>query len=270
MINKLKNLNNICLLFGVLLIITSILTLFTAYNFPIYPDEVAIRSWLSRLPYDFPYRISGMPRCVNSFMQYMPWTMYPAAIINWLLHGLITSPSLLRTIGIIIEATSGLILVYYLYYRIIHSSIINLNKKNRIYNFVISLSIVLFIFNLGVEPIFLIMNRSEQLIFPALIIITTLFIFTNTESYKFSIFTIILLIFIFLFSVTIILFSHPKGIFLTPIFLLVAFKLMRLYRKIWLNIFLCFILAFILMQDILLWNSSYVCSEMPDFEKFFN
>ena len=43
-----------------------------------------------------------------------------------------------------------------------------------------------------------------------------------------------------------------------------------LYRKIWLNIFLCFILAFILMQDILLWNSSYVCSEMPDFEKFFN
>ena len=71
---------------SIALISISSVTLLTCYLFPIYPDEIQSRFWLSRLPYDFPVKISGAPTCVSTFTQSIPATMYVPGLVNWVLH----------------------------------------------------------------------------------------------------------------------------------------------------------------------------------------
>lgn len=93
------------------------LTLVTAYFFPIYPDEIQSRFWLSRLPYDFPEKISGAPTCLSTFFQPIPSTMYLPGIINWAVHGRLETIPALRLVGFVIAFFWIAGLAVYLYRR---------------------------------------------------------------------------------------------------------------------------------------------------------
>ena len=103
---------------SIALIIVLFFTLLTIYFFPIYPDEIQARLWLSRLPYDFPVKISASPICVSSYFQAIPITFYIPSIINWILHGQLESILALRRIGFLILISWLIPFIWYVAHKV--------------------------------------------------------------------------------------------------------------------------------------------------------
>ncbi|MCX5657418.1 MAG: hypothetical protein NTZ48_04240, partial [Candidatus Omnitrophica bacterium] len=154
-------------------------TLTTVYFFPIYPDEISARLVLSRLPYDFPYKISGAPTCLSTFCQSIPATMYVPGIINWLVHGMIGTAPTLRVVGIAIAVCWVAGLALYLIYRVEQQLLCDpgTNECARQRLYITGFCIALFC--VGVFPVFLIANRSEQFMLPSLAVLIGLFIISR-------------------------------------------------------------------------------------------
>lgn len=257
LINYLLSKNNINIL-SISLSITSLFTIITILLFPLFSDEIQIRMWLSRMPYEFPMRVTGVARCFSSFWQIIPTTFYPAATVNWLMHGLIESPTFLRFIGVLILVSWISILSIYACHRI------NCNNQSNKISFLLIASIICSLLFIGINPIFIGINRSEQLFYPSLLLLLIIN-FNNIERkyYKF----IILLLNYFLISI--IYYGHPKGLFFLPFFLYliwitsINFKFPKL-------IFIIFSLPLLYLsfESFFSWSDAFKCSEIPEYEKF--
>lgn len=241
-------------------------TLLTAYYFPIYSDEIQVRYWLSRLPYDFPEKISGAPRCLSSFFQPIPSTMYLPGIINWAIHGTLESPTSLRQIGLIVSLLWVAGLALYLYTKAKHSLVQGVKQLS---NGMLGLNVtgfIIAIFSIGVFPIFLVINRNEQLILPAVVLLITIFLVSDHLGTKGSLWQRIGLIFLYFMAVSLALYGHAKGLFLTPLFVIVGWKLFCHFKSRIPFLVAMALLTIHIVQAYFVYKYAYQCAELPGFE----
>lgn len=252
-----KNLSRKILL--IFLMITFLGTLATISLFPLFSDEIQIRLWLSRLPYEFPERITGVGRCFSAFLHPIPIVFYTSALINWVLHGLIESPTFLRVISILILLFWLSLLVGYLHFNL---------KNRKIYNnnHIVNAIAILSIFFIGINPIFIGINRNEQLYYPSFIILIIITIYChNFKELKFRIISLSLI----LIFINLILYGHPKGLFFVPFFLVICWQISNCFKSPKKIFFLLFVLIiYISIESHRTWSNSYKCPEIPEFEAF--
>lgn len=251
---------------SIALIIFFGLTLLTAYYFPIYPDEIQARFWLSRLPYDFPEKISGAPTCLATFFQHIPSTMYVPGMIDWMIHGRLESVPALRQRGLIIVLFWVTGLAIYLNMRANKS----LAQDNSLLSSGIqSLYIVGFfiaIFSIGVLPVFLITNRGEQLILPSVVLLITIYIVSSHLGHKALWWQSMSLMVLYFVAVSLVLYGHPKGLFLTPLFVVVAWQVFSHFKSRIPFAFAMALLALHIAQNFYAFKYAFQCSEMPQLE----
>lgn len=243
-------------------------TLLTAYYFPIYSDEIQVRYWLSRLPYDFPEKISGAPRCLSSFFQPIPSTMYIPGLINWAVHGTLESPTSLRPVGLIVALLWSAGLAFYLYTKAKSDLVQGVKQLS---NGMLGLNVTGFIialFAIGVFPIFLVTNRNEQLILPAVVLLITVFLVSDHLGAKGSLWQRIGLIILYFTAVSLALYGHAKGIFLTPVFVIIGWSVCRHFKSRLSFALVMALLAMHIAQAYLTWKYAFQCSEMPRFESW--
>ena len=244
----------------VLLTITFIITLVTCFFFPIYPDEIAARIWLSRLPYDFPNKISNMPTCVSRFSQSWPVTWYLPGAINWLISGNAMSPIMLRLVGFGVAFAWVGVLSLYLKVKF------DVLRKNRCDQFRLNIFIVCFfvsILSIGVFPIFLIVNRNEQLIPISITILMFVFIGSSEAYFNGSLWRKFWLVILYFTTISLVIYGHPKGLFLTPFFAIVGWRLFRNINNHLLIGISTVILVFQILQGYIAWNYLLECNEVP-------
>lgn len=229
-------------------------TLYVAYGFPIYPDEIAERLALSRIGYDFPYKIDLTPMCKLTHLHY-PIFWYLPAWIEWWVHGHIQTLINLRIHGLI---GSGLLIIL-LMYKLNQKPIKNRATFYKNPKFlIIELGFILALLEMGVMPFFLVTLRPEQTILYCLLALSVLY----SQTLKTSHARIIALILYFI-SIAILFYQHPKTIFLTPIVLLVGWRVFSSFKK---NIFWClwiFLMVFV-FTSFQIWIQMMDCSASPN------
>jgi hypothetical protein len=243
-------------------------TLLTAYYFPLYSDEIDERFWLSRLPYDFPERMSLFPRCISNYFQPMPFTMYLPALIDWAVHGTIESPTSLRQIGVVVALIWVSGLTYYLYIKAKNTVLLRAEQLSAHLQGLTITGFMIAIFSIGVFPIFLVINRPEQLILPAATLLVTIFLLSNYTITKGRWWQKIGLTILFFVAISLAIFEHPKGLLLTPVFVIVGWKLFSHFKSR-IPLFLGMILLGTqVFQAFIAWKFSFQCGEFPEFEGF--
>ena len=249
------------------LIIIFSITLYTAYFFPIYPDEIQVRFWLSRLPYDFPEKISGAPACMANFFQPIPWTMYVPGWINWVIHGGHGSIPALRQAGFFVAFLWVAGLTVYLIDRAKHGLELEKSYLSRGLQRLYIPGFIIAIISIGVFPIFLITNRSEQLILPSVFLLVAIFVVSNNIGTKGTLWQKIGLMVLYFVAVSLVLYGHPKGLFLTPLFMVVGWQLFSHFQSRLPLVFAMTLLALHIVQAYLTFKYSFQCNELPQFEK---
>jgi len=252
---------------SIVLIIVFGITLFTAYFFPIYPDEIQVRFWLSRLPYDFPEKISGAPTCLATFFQPIPSTMYLPGLIDWAVHGRLESPSALRQVGFFVAFLWVAWLAYYLNARAKNSLLQRKRQLSSGFQGLYITGFIIAIFSIGVFPIFLIINRGEQLILPFVVLLITIFLVSNHLSYKGHLWQKLGLMVLYFSAVSLVLYGHPKGLFLTPFFVIVGWPLFSHFNTRLPFAFAMVLLALHIAQDFFALKYAFQCNETPQFEE---
>jgi hypothetical protein len=251
---------------SIALILAAGLTLYTAFLFPLYPDEIQIRFWLSRFPYDFPERISGFPGCPSTYLPPVLSTMYLPGLINWAVTGWQETVPALRHAGNAVALFWLAGLALYLYSR---------TKKNFTYHKVpfsnfhqslYSTGFIIAIFSVGTLPIFLIINRNEQLILPSVALLIAIFIFSSQLGSKGRLWQRIGLIVLYFTAVSLILYGHAKGLFFTPLFILIGWQLFRDFKFRLPIILGAALLTLHVMQYYFAWKTAFQCSEEPQLE----
>lgn len=245
---------------SILVLGTFAVTLFTCYFFPIYPDEIQVRFWLSRLPYDFPLKISGAPTCVSNFTQPIPLTMYVPGVLNWALHGTIESFRALRQVGLIIPFLwiGGLIL----YFRNkVRNSLMNEGGARSSLHLPHLTGLFVAVFSVGVFPVFLITNRSEQLILPSVVLLISVFLISRRLEKKGQVLKKWGLTVMYFIAVSLALYGHAKGLFLTPFFIIVGWQLFRQFNNRVLFVFLMMLLGLHVIQDYIAWKYAFQCTD---------
>ena len=249
------------------LIIVFSITLFTAYFFPIYSDEIQVRFGLSRLPYDFPEKISGFPPCTANFFQSIPWTMYMPGWINWLIHGSKGSISALRQVGFFVAFLWVAGLAAYLIDRAKHGLALEQSHLSRGLQWLYITGFIISIFSTGVFPIFLITNRSEQLILPSVVLLIIIFLISVRLGSKGHLWQKMGLVVLYFMAISLALYGHAKGLFLTPLFAIVGWQLFRHFKSRWPLMLAIALLALHIAQAFFAWKYAFQCSDLPQFEK---
>jgi hypothetical protein len=253
--NKIIISEQIKTLMFLLVIIFSIITLITTAIFPIYPDEIQVRFSLSRLLYDYPFKISGAPACISTFINEIPLSLYAPGFIGWVIYSWANSIIDLRIIGMLICFLYFFILYLYLDEK-------NKNSKNFKLNKIDQLGFILSIFLIGVVPIFLVTNRNEQLIILSLLLVLFFYARNDFAIDRFTKTKIFISTFFYLVAISVIIFAHPKGIFLIPFFILILLKNFRVYG-IKIILILSMIISFMSYQMIEMYKNSFQCAEVP-------
>jgi len=239
-------------------------TLLTCFIFPIYPDEIAARFLASRLPYDFPEKITNLPTCVSGFTQPIPITWYLPGLVSWMLDGNLQSLNTFRTVGFMVAFSWVAELFFYLNGRI-GSSQQHGNRgplaPNRQYLNISGWFVSLF--SVGVFPIFLILNRDEQLLLPSIIILLFVFLLSDRQESQKSRWSIVGLTVMYFLAVSLAIYGHPKGLFLTPFFLIVGWRLFRLWNSRPIFVASMVLLGLQVAQGYAAWKYSFQCSENP-------
>ena len=256
---------DLLVLISMLLIVMFSITMVTSYFFPIYPDEVTVRVWLSRTIYDFPEKISIYPTC-EGFLQKLPITWFLPGLIEWVIHGNLGDVRILRLLGIIGELVLISILVHQLTISDCIGDTIRGAKKSMSLRLVLrSTGFVISILSIGVLPIFLVTNRQEQIVLP--LVALMLMVVANIDKHsevQIQKKKILLETSIYLISVSLILYSHPKGIFLSPFFMLIGFQIFRRYKNRGPMVFGVLVVMALLVQSYVAWKYTFQCAKTPE------
>ncbi len=183
----------------------------TLYYLPIYPDEIAIRLWLSRAVFDFPFHVNVMPSGANYLLP-MPGIWYLPGFIEWLLHGMITSLQTLRIVGIVI---------YLFMIALLARILIQDVQKSFVFKTYVGFGSVIALFSLGVLPTFFVTNRPEQILLVCLIFLFMMERKVRTHPDQEASLPIILG---FLVCVSLMLYVHPKAFYLAPLFFFIGLR----------------------------------------------
>lgn len=253
---KIQPIHILCLI----LIASFILTLKTLYHFPIYPDEIAVRFWLSRTVFDMPMRMNLYPAC-QSFLQPLNAIWLLPGLIEWLIHGNIDSLSTLRLVGLFFYFFMMLLLIVHLIKKI------DRQKQNRLLTIFLCTGFVIAFFSIGVQPFFLVTNRQEQLILPGLIILLLLSnsIANHPNDTKVTTFFQIIIYFLF---ISIMLYAHPKALFLAPVFLLIGYQLSTRFKTKFALIVISGMLLLELAGNYHSWINALTCSQAPMLDQY--
>lgn len=235
-------------------------TLITVFLFPIYPDEITIRYTLSRIIEDYPFKNSASPFCESSLLREFQWYQYFPALVNWLFHGTASSPIALRTMGLLIALAEFFILIK-IFLKI---SFTNLNSNISFNKLIICIGIVVSIMSLGNFPIFIILNRNEQLIIFSLIGLLFLFNELKIENYNQRLNIIYVIVYFTLLQL--LLYAHPKSLFLTPVLMFIGIKLLLNFKKIYSKILFLIIFILLVFSYYYFWKTAYLCSEKNSIE----
>lgn len=237
-------------------------TILTCYYFPLYPDEIQVRISLSRLPFDYPLKISGTPTCVSNFAQTIPVVMYLPGFVNWILHGNLESIKSLRVVGVIIPFAWIAVLGVFLRNKVFHGLIGDIPALAE-RRWVVLTGVMITIFSIGVLPFSLISNRNEQLIFPSIVLL--LWISTRTQKLKLNedLWRKNTFVIMYFFAVSLILYGHAKGLFLTPFFIAVGWQLFSTYKNRLVLILLTILLSLLVISYYDAWKEIFQCNDNP-------
>ena len=241
------------------------ITLLTSYMFPIYPDEIQARFWLSRLPYDFPEKIGGAPICVSTFSQPLPATMYVPGWIDWVLHGNLQDFHALRLVGLMIAILWVAGLAYYFRDRAWKGSTHEARAPGSHRLNLYTAGFFIAVFSVGVFPIFLILNRGDQFIPPSLVLLLFLFLASNRLEQKNQPWQMLGLTVMYFVAVSLVLSGHGKGLFLTPLLVMVGWRLFRRFNNRPLFVFATALLGWHVAQAYSAFKYAFQCSEVPAF-----
>lgn len=201
-----------------LLLISSLLVLYVfTYNlvvlsyYPIYPDEIAVRLWLSRAGYDFPWHTNIFPGGRDLLIP-LSIFWYVPGWIEWFLHGFINSLFTLRQIGV----ASYLCMIF-----LLANGLIGGVKKGGINYSIMSVAFVTSLLAFGIQPVCLVINRPEQIILLGLLILLFMDRRLQQEIRKPSLLLLTLLYFL---TISLMMYVHPKVFYFTPAFLLLAYR----------------------------------------------
>lgn len=235
---------------SLIIIISYFLTLKLLAYFPIYTDEIAIRIWLSRSIMDFPWHINIIPSA-DHFKSYLPIIWYFPSMIEWFLHGCIDSLSTLRLMGVGLFLIMTIMLSYLLLYK---------TKKN-IFNVIVGFGLVIACMNIGVLPVFLIINRPEQIILMGLIILLLIYYSNLKKTSHTKNITISLII--YYSCVSLMLYMHAKTLYLAPALILINYAITSNCKNKY-PVFLNFILLGLLLSgNFLAWHNELAYREQP-------
>jgi len=255
---------DLVVLLSIALIIAFCLTSLTAYFFPIYPDEIQVRLTLSRFVYDFPEKISGAPTCISTFIQPILLTQYIPGFINWALHGHLKSFYALRHVGFIIASFWILGCALYLNLQVKASLKNDKGGTNYRHQGLYITGLIISIFAVGVFPIFLITNRGEQLIFPSVMALIFIFIISRRLESESHLWKKLGLVVIYFVAISLILYGHGKGLFLTPFFLIVGWQIFRCFKTVLPFVCAMILLMLHIVQAYITWKYAFQCNEVPD------
>lgn len=263
-IGKIKKIN-VLIAISIIVIILFVGSIATAFLFPIYPDEISMRIWLSRFPYDYPLLSSNLPACTSSFLQPIPVGLFLPGMVDWFIHGQLSSPIHFRMVGLaFLCMLIGFPILYSIYK--IRQSQLGDGERNNLKVTIICSAFIFGIFSIGVNPIFLIINRGEQLILFALVGLIIICLICVKNSYAITGFKKILMLLAFYISISLALHAHGKAFFLIPFFSFVGYELMKSLRMNYVGK-----MAFIGFSILMAYDSYYVfkvaysCPEIPDF-----
>lgn len=244
------------------LILVFVFTLVTCYLLPIYPDEIQVRIALSRLPFDFPLKISGSPTCISNFTQPFPAIMYIPGIVNWILHGNLESLNSLRVIGIAIPLLWISVLAFYSRKKV-WCNLIDTQESSLSGRFTTLFGVFISIFAIGVYPFFLILNRNEQLILPSIVALLFISVTTHRLKKDARLWQKIGLVVMYFIAVSLILYGHAKGLFLTPFLVFVGWQLFSQFKSRLLFFILMPLLGWHVIQYYLAWKYAFQCDDNP-------
>jgi hypothetical protein len=249
-------------LLAIILVSLFSIVLLVCFIFPIYPDEIQTRFILSRLPYDFPLRISALPTCTSSFTQPIPATMYMPGLINWAVLGNFYSFTTLRLVGILIPLFWIAGLAFYLRNKVWNGLLHE--AKNKGLSYLIRLAgFFVALFSVGVLPFFLVTNRQEQLLLPSVVLLLFIFLASQRLEKTGQVWRKLGLTAIYFISISLILYGHAKGLFLTPFFVIVGWQLFRLFNNRVLFASFMLLLGLHVIQHYIWYKFSYQCSDVP-------
>ena len=244
----------IVLFLSITMISAYLVTLYVASGLPVYPDEIAARLDHARIGYDFPYKTALAPMCKHAMLVY-PRLWYVPAWVEWSLYGKIQNLLHLRMIGLfgsvlLLGLLVGKLSQNYFKRRVpIHTNIVFL---------MMCLGFVLGVLCIGVMPFFLVTLRYEQTMLCCLVIQVILFSLPLKNIHE-RIFAVI----IYFFSVSILLYQHPKALFLTPILLIVGWRLFS-HFKIAISVVLGGVLVLMIGVNYHIWVQMVDCAASPN------
>lgn len=232
-------------------------SLHTLSLFPIYPDEIAERTMLSRFWYDFPMKSMAIPMC-QSYIHSLSWVWYFPGGIEWILHGHFHDLRIFRASGMITGVVFTLLLTFLLFrsnLRLFSSA-----YKKLIF-IMVSFSVVASLLYVGVMPFFLVTTRPEQTILLMLTMTLVLFSIPTSSIDTWVKKTSVALVYLICFST--ILYMHPKGLYLTPVLFLVAYKLFsHIHCKTFLVV-IFIMLSILTIGNYYAWLNFYDCHNYP-------
>ena len=182
-------------------------------------------------------------------------------LLEWAIHGPIDTIVGLRVVGIIIAACWVSVLGRYLYLKMKSLS----GFAAPILSIIVGWMIFA-LFSIGVFPVFLVINRNEQLIIPSVIALIFIFRSVPTDTNRKSSVLLIILGALYFFAVSLILAAHPKGLFLIPLFLLVGCRLAfaTKCKTVW--VLGLGLLVFHIGETYAMYSHAFSCKELPAFE----
>ncbi len=221
-------------------------------HFPIYPDEIAIRVWMSRGVVDFPWHINIMP-AADSFKSRLPVIWYFPSFIEWCLHGCINNLYTLRLVGVVSYLTMTVMLTFLL---------LNKTKKN-VNTIIVGFGVVISCVSIGVLPVFFIMNRPEQILLNGLIILLFVYYYNYSKKNKDNKATLFSLI-CFYFAVSMMLYMHAKSLYLTPAYFLIAYIITSSSKKKSYNFFNFILLSLLILGNFVAWRKELLYDHLPN------
>ena len=222
-----------------------------SFFIPIYSDEITLKLTRAQVLLDGFELTTLYPQCSAVFSLHIPWTWVTSALIDGIIYQNVTEPISLRIIGMSTFIVWLGMLAWFMWY----------NLKARISNLYIIAGLISFV-ALGVLPLLLVLNRSEQPLLVGITLVSILPYFA-TQCQPRTNLAWMFLVGIFCLTTSYMFFSHPKTFFFIPLMLVSALQLSVASKRNWIGVVLLAALALICYDSFTFWTNYLYCPDAP-------